>query len=374
MTHGAYTDQNFGDFQWIGPIRRPVLPRLLLCAAAVSLSASIGAWALHAMPGARSGDLAALDPLATATIPAVSPQSAAMPAPARFAALRGPSYLSPTFTSGTAPVAFAQGAPLRSWFEPRKSMQTAALESTEADEQAAEPRVAASESAQTPASAEPTIVPALPPEPALLREVPMPAPRPTFLTSGDAAPSGAGRRRMAPQVANLAAPDAQAAPAAEPSFFDRLFRPQQGPALAYAAPEDGGLLAAARSAPDRYTAVYNIASHTVTLPDGTQLEAHSGIGPNKDNPRSVAMHMRGATPPAVYDLTSREALFHGVAALRLNPVGDTPPYGRMGLLAHTYMLGPHGDSNGCVVFRDFASFRHAYDNGQIRRLVVVAGA
>ena len=79
-------------------------------------------------------------------------------------------------------------------------------------------------------------------------------------------------------------------------------------------------------------------------------------------------------PPAVYDLTSREALFHGVAALRLNPVGDMPPYGRMGLLAHTYMLGPHGDSNGCVVFRDFASFRHAYDNGQIRRLVVVAGA
>ena len=380
MTYGALTDQDFGDFQWIGPTRRPVLPRLLLCAAAVSLSASIGAWALHAMPGARSGDLAASDPLATATIPAAAkPQSAAMPAPARFAALRGPSYLSPTFTSGTAPVAFAQGAPLRSWFEPRKSMQTAALESAETDAQAAEPQVAASEASQSPestqtsASAEPTIVPALPPEPALLREVPLPARRPAFLASGDAAPSAAGRRRMAPQVANLAAADAPASPAAEPSFFDRLFRPQQGPALAYAAPDDGGLLAAARSAPDRYTAVYNIASHTVTLPDGTQLEAHSGIGPNKDNPRSVAMHMRGATPPAVYDLTSREALFHGVAALRLNPVGDMPPYGRMGLLAHTYMLGPHGDSNGCVVFRDFASFRHAYDNGQIRRLVVVAG-
>jgi hypothetical protein len=84
--------------------------------------------------------------------------------------------------------------------------------------------------------------------------------------------------------------------------------------------------------------------------------------------------MRGATPPAIYDLTSRETLFHGVAALRLNPVGAAPPYGRLGLLAHTYMLGPRGDSNGCVVFRDYAAFRRAYDTGQIRRLVVVAGA
>ena len=127
----------------------------------------------------------------------------------------------------------------------------------------------------------------------------------------------------------------------------------------------------ARAVPDRYTAVYNIAAHTVTLPDGTRLEAHSGIGSNKDDPRSVAQHMRGATPPAIYDLTPREALFHGVAALRLNPVGGAP-YGRLGLLAHTYMLGPHGDSNGCVVFRDYAAFRRAYDNGMIRRLVVVA--
>jgi hypothetical protein len=176
---------------------------------------------------------------------------------------------------------------------------------------------------------------------------------------------------MAPQVASLPAPEPPAAAPAQPSFFDRLFRPQEGPALAYAAPDDSGL---ARGAPDRFTAVYNIAAHTVTLPDGTRLEAHSGIGPNKDNPRSVAEHMRGATPPAIYDLTSRETLFHGVAALRLNPVGAAPPYGRLGLLAHTYMLGPRGDSNGCVVFRDYAAFRRAYDTGQIRRLVVVAGA
>ena len=59
-------------------------------------------------------------------------------------------------------------------------------------------------------------------------------------------------------------------------------------------------------------------------------------------------------------------------ALRLNPVEGTT-YGRGGLLAHSYMLGPHGDSNGCVVFRDYNAFRQAYDNGQVRRLVVVAG-
>jgi Protein of unknown function (DUF2778) len=66
-------------------------------------------------------------------------------------------------------------------------------------------------------------------------------------------------------------------------------------------------------------------------------------------------------------------LFHGVAALRLTPVGgEGAIYGRAGLLAHTYMLGPNGDSNGCVSFRDYNAFLNAYRNQGVRRLAVVA--
>ena len=51
--------------------------------------------------------------------------------------------------------------------------------------------------------------------------------------------------------------------------------------------------------------------------------------------------MQGVTPPHIYELTPREALFHGVPALRLNPIGgEGKIFGRVGLLAHTYMLGP----------------------------------
>ena len=83
--------------------------------------------------------------------------------------------------------------------------------------------------------------------------------------------------------------------------------------------------------------------------------------------------MRGPTPPSVYDLSVREQLFHGVKALRLTPVSGSV-YGRTGLLAHRYMLGPNGDSNGCVSFRDYNAFLQAYERGQVQRLVVVARA
>jgi hypothetical protein len=45
--------------------------------------------------------------------------------------------------------------------------------------------------------------------------------------------------------------------------------------------------------------------------------------------------------------------FHGVRAIRLVPVGDGKMFGRDGLLAHSYMLGPNGQSNGCVSFSDY---------------------
>ncbi|MGY3534745.1 hypothetical protein ACVISU_007513 [Bradyrhizobium sp. USDA 4452] len=124
---------------------------------------------------------------------------------------------------------------------------------------------------------------------------------------------------------------------------------------------------------DRQTAVYDISAKTVYLPDGTRLEAHSGLGSRLDDPRSSHMKMVGVTPPHIYELKPREALFHGVPALRLNPIGgEGKIFNRDGLLAHTFMLGPNGDSNGCVSFKDYYAFLDAYRNKGIRRLAVLA--
>jgi Protein of unknown function (DUF2778) len=124
---------------------------------------------------------------------------------------------------------------------------------------------------------------------------------------------------------------------------------------------------------DRETAVYDITAHTVYLPDGTKLEAHSGLGDNMDDPRSQKIRMRGVTPPHIYTLKPRESLFHGVAALRLTPIGgEESIFGRDGLLAHSFMLGSSGASNGCVSFRDYNAFLNAYRNQGIRKLAVIA--
>ena len=123
---------------------------------------------------------------------------------------------------------------------------------------------------------------------------------------------------------------------------------------------------------DRNTAVYDISGRVVYLPDGTKLEAHSGLGDALDNPRYVSQRAVGPTPPHIYQLTLREGSFHGVQALRLNPVGEGGIYGRAGLLAHPFMLGPNGNSNGCVSVKDYDAFLRAYQNGQINKLVVVA--
>jgi hypothetical protein len=127
------------------------------------------------------------------------------------------------------------------------------------------------------------------------------------------------------------------------------------------------------SAPyDRSTAVYDISAKMVYLPDGSTLEAHSGLGEKLDDPSSARVRMLGVTPPHIYELKPRETLFHGVPALRLTPVGgEDAIYGRTGLLAHTYMLGPNGDSNGCVSFRDYYAFLDAYKNKGIKKLAVV---
>ena len=155
--------------------------------------------------------------------------------------------------------------------------------------------------------------------------------------------------------------------------------PQDEPiALAYAAP-DGGVQTDSRTLTqglplyDSATAVYDISAATVYMPDGTKLEAHSGVGPAKDDPRHAHARMRGVTPPHVYDLKLRESLFHGVRALRLNPVGgEAAIFGRSGILAHSYLLGPRGDSHGCVSFKNYDAFLQAFLKGEVKRMVVVA--
>jgi Protein of unknown function (DUF2778) len=122
---------------------------------------------------------------------------------------------------------------------------------------------------------------------------------------------------------------------------------------------------------DGQTAVYDITAHAVYLPSGAVLEAHSGMGALKDDPEHVSSPMIGATPPATYDLKPREALFHGVQALRMTPQEGSDVSGRSGLLTHSYMLGPKGDSNGCVSIREYDRFLKAYNNGEFTRLVVV---
>jgi hypothetical protein len=189
-------------------------------------------------------------------------------------------------------------------------------------------------------------------------------------------------------------------PRARPAIADLESRPGTVPALADNAPgpddrtllqklsdllpgriklaslaPDGGLF---RQGPDlaslgydSLTAVYDISAHAVYLPNGLSLEAHSGMGSLKDDPEHVSVRMAGATPPAIYELKPREHLFHGVQALRMIPTEGSSTNGRSGLLTHSYMLGPDGDSNGCVSIRDYDRFLKAFNDGQINRLVVV---
>ena len=150
--------------------------------------------------------------------------------------------------------------------------------------------------------------------------------------------------------------------------------------MAYADPEDSSVRKAkpfinpfASISPGAGTAIYDIEAKTVYLPSGERLEAHSGLGHMRDNPRYVDRKNTGPTPPETYNLTYRESLFHGVQALRLTPANGARVYGRDGLLAHTYMLrGGRGESNGCVVFKDYNRFLAAFRRGEIKRLKVVS--
>jgi hypothetical protein len=120
-------------------------------------------------------------------------------------------------------------------------------------------------------------------------------------------------------------------------------------------------------------AVYDISAAKVYMPDGSVLEAHSGIGEMADNPRYINVKMRGPTPPHTYNLKLREKRFHGVEALRMLPVDGKNRNGRDGLLAHSYLLfGRRAQSHGCVAFKDYPAFLKAFKQGKISQLVVVA--
>jgi hypothetical protein len=180
--------------------------------------------------------------------------------------------------------------------------------------------------------------------------------------------------RSRPAEADLPPQNNEAAKVDDRPLLQRLselLRPRM--TLASLTPEDGITGDASNLASlgyDHLTAVYDISARVVYLPNGTRLEAHSGLGNTKDDPRHASERGVGATPPAVYDLKPRERPFHGVQALRMIPVeGNT--LGRSGLLAHGYMLGPDGDSNGCVSIKNYDRFLSAFQNGEVKRLVVV---
>jgi hypothetical protein len=368
-----------------------LLPLLCGCVA-LTFTAGFGAWVLSAPQVAAPQVLmvrSASEPLparrvanpygsliAFAAAPAAAPPQRQANPYGELAELRPDSQTPPP-----APPEFAEVAPLAP-----VAVAPVADASVVAAPAAAAP-VAAAPAA--PVIAAPAVP--LPPERDVAREdavAPLPPARPTEFAA--LAPAARNPPRPVQRAAVAAA-----APVDDRNVFQKLFgvgRPAE-PAessLAYASPETtvrersvapdsalGSSIFSPRSAPpagyDQNTAVYDISARTVYLPDGTRLEAHSGLGDYLDDPRHVDLRMRGATPPHLYALQPREELFHGVAALRLVPVGgDGSVYGRSGLLAHTFMLGPNGDSNGCVSFRDYDAFLKAFHEGKVTRLAVVA--
>jgi hypothetical protein len=147
--------------------------------------------------------------------------------------------------------------------------------------------------------------------------------------------------------------------------------PRARPKLASLGPAPGIGISLPDERGFRRTAIYDITARTVYMPNGERMEAHSGLGDMMDDPRHVRRRMRGATPPNVYNLKLREALFHGVQAIRMTPVYEERMFGRDGILAHSYMLGPNGQSNGCVSFKDYPKFLRAFQRGEVDRIVVV---
>ncbi|MCA0010559.1 DUF2778 domain-containing protein [Mesorhizobium sp. B292B1B] len=221
---------------------------------------------------------------------------------------------------------------------------------------------------------------------ALTDDVPLPTRRPHFDAPEPLKSVEQEKPAQQPKVVQQKpAPQTKPVQQAQPAKPARQGRPADGgDALAYAKPDtpSGGFGQAfrnlfnapggSRSGAGSGVAVYDISAKTVYMPDGSRLEAHSGIGAMADQPRYADQKNRGPTPPNTYNLSLRESRFHGVEALRLTPVDGRNKYNRDGLLAHTYLLrGRYAQSSGCVAFKDYARFLAAFKKGKIKRLVVV---
>ncbi|MCF6123071.1 MULTISPECIES: DUF2778 domain-containing protein [Mesorhizobium] len=225
---------------------------------------------------------------------------------------------------------------------------------------------------------------------ALTDDVPLPTRRPQFdppqpkIVQQQPKPVQQPKSVQQPKPAQQSKPARETVQQAQPAKPARQGRPADGgDVLAYAKPDtpSGGLGKAfrnlfnspgSRSGAGNGVAVYDISAATVYMPDGSRLEAHSGIGAMTDQPRYADQKNRGPTPPNTYNLSLRESRFHGVEALRLTPVDGRNKYNRDGFLAHTYLLrGRYAQSSGCVAFKDYARFLAAFKKGKIKRLVVV---
>ena len=364
-----------------------IFSRIFSGALAFALGASAGAWLLDARlaigPFVLEAPIAAAPQAAPALTMAENPSGAPLeaapslaPAPAaptivarahNVAKALAPTSAKAAFAWATAPTPF--GGPLRHGFAPDAAPVVLALgPSPRAKFELIAPPLSA------PVAEAENAAPAPKPAVAQVAEsAPLPPPRPPEFSAAAPASPPVAIRRLARHLGAASVPVAD-----NRTFFQKLFgagpASAPAPAAAYAAPETSVVAAthASSSRYDQYTAVYDIAAHTVYMPGGERLEAHSGLGDRLDDPRHVNERMLGATPPSLYELTPREQLFHGVAALRLNPVGNSPLFGRAGLLAHSYMLGPNGDSNGCVSFKDYDAFLQAFHSGRVKRLAVVA--
>ena len=119
-------------------------------------------------------------------------------------------------------------------------------------------------------------------------------------------------------------------------------------------------------------AIYDISAGSL-MPDGSKLEAHSGIGKMADNPKYVHVRNSGPTPPNTYKLTMRKYRFYGVEAIRMTPLdGSKPMHGRDGFLTHSYLLrSRRPKSHGCVAFANYPQFLKAFKQGKVTHLVVV---
>ena len=194
---------------------------------------------------------------------------------------------------------------------------------------------------------------------------PLPLPRPDSIARQDIARQDPAPRavvRTTPVVAEpqLASLPPQTKPG-DSSIFDKLFG-------------DPDRSAKAVLAANPNTALYDIAKRVVYLPDGAKLEAHSGYGQYMDDLESMHRKDVGVTPPNIYAVSFREKPFHGVRALRMKPVGDGNMYGRDGILAHSYLLGAEGASNGCISVRDYDKFVQAFEDGKFSQIIVLRSA